>query len=79
MGFSVFEKASLKSVVADDGSSPVDHFPAGIAEFIKNQNLGNQISNYGRFPRRKNRVTAAENIELTRVFDQSFSVSETVE
>ena len=78
MGFTGTEKKALKAICRDKAEvdRALSRFPETILDFIRSSGLSNQISDYGRFPHMKHRITKAENVEICLVFDENLDIGD---
>ena len=78
MGFTMFEKRSLQKFVRPDEETALlrkAELEYAVYEFLKTEGLLRQVRDYGIFPSRYyHKLNSAENIILSKFFDNSFNI-----
>ena len=80
MGFSDLERKQMQGLFRDFSENLVqESLPEEIYEFLKSQGLLRQVRDYGKFPSKfRFKAHKAENVVLTFVMDENFSIFETL-
>lgn len=83
MGFTTFEKESLKNLIrAEKEISPIreNEIPEDALNYLKNSDLLHTLKDYSLFPRKHfHRVNKSENIVIVKLFDQKMDAREEID